>query len=491
MDQTFSSIRFRFGHPHWLAHLKAGQSSVVDDDGSTLSVDASDDGIWLRYSSATPATLRRLEKRVVTGCLSLAELSLDQDFAARDTQVRIDVRDPWLTVHGPGANTPPKEFDGDSLLLREELTVERFAKWTPFNDTLDGLASAAARPVKAPLQTQVLVVTALLEGLHRRLSTAPGSPVRMGPNTLALAALLTCAHYLPVGRCRDVLAALTAIEVSTGFLAAIRGRAARRLERKFQGHMQKLLASAPVLHADETPGRVNGALTYVHVACTEYLTLMHIGDRSAATIDDGGVLSEFNGVLVRDGYAGYTHLPALHAWCAAHLLRDLRSISDADPDHQTWALAMAQVLTDAHHAAIAARDTSADALTPATLAQINNHYLGAIALGRDENQDRTGELADNARRLIKRFRRYQDMILRFVADLTVPFTNNEAERTLRPVKIQQRTSGGCWRTVQGLTDFAIVQSYLDTAHKWGIDKLDALQQLFTIGAWLPPALTPG
>jgi transposase len=65
------------------------------------------------------------------------------------------------------------------------------------------------------------------------------------------------------------------------------------------------------------------------------------------------------------------------------------------------------------------------------------------------------------------------MILRFATDLTVPFTNNEAERTLRPVKIQQRTSGGCWRTVQGLADFAIVHSYLDTANKSGIDKLDA------------------
>ena len=69
-------------------------------------------------------------------------------------------------------------------------------------------------------------------------------------------------------------------------------------------------------------------------------------------------------------------------------------------------------------------------------------------------------------------------------------TNNEAERAVRPVKVQQRTSGGAWRTLQGLIDFAIVQSYLDTATKWGIDKLHALQQLFTTGPWLPPALHP-
>jgi transposase len=73
----------------------------------------------------------------------------------------------------------------------------------------------------------------------------------------------------------------------------------------------------------------------------------------------------------------------------------------------------------------------------------------------------------------------------------VPFTNNEAERAIRPVKVQQRTSGGAWRTLQGLIDFAIVRSYLDTTTKWGIDKLHALQELFTTGPWLPPALTPG
>jgi hypothetical protein len=59
----------------------------------------------------------------------------------------------------------------------------------------------------------------------------------------------------------------------------------------------------------------------------------------------------------------------------------------------------------------------------------------------------------------------------------VPFANNTAERAVRPVKIQQRTSGGAWRTLQGLTDSATVRSYLDTATKWRINALDALEQL--------------
>jgi transposase len=320
---------------------------------------------------------------------------------------------------------------------------------------------------------------------------APGSPVRIGPETLARAALLTCGHYLPVGRSRQLLEALTGIDVSTGFLAGVRGRAARKLEKTFLPRVRELLTGAPVVHADETTGRAAGTLSYVHVACTEYLTLLHVGGRSSDDIDAGGVLPVFTGVLVRDGYAGYEHLTgALHAWCGAHLLRDLRSISDADPDGQLWALAMANTLLDAHHAAQAARDRGADALDTVTLAELRNYYHGALARGRDDNREVRSQLGTDARTLIRRFERFEDMILRFATDLTVPFSNNTAERAVRPVKVQQRTSGGAWRTLAGLVDFAVVQSYLDTATKWGIDKLRVLRDLFTTGAWLPPALTP-
>jgi hypothetical protein len=55
------------------------------------------------------------------------------------------------------------------LLLGEVLTVERFAKWIPLNDKLDGLAWAVARTTKDVLEVRVLVATSLVEGLHRRL----------------------------------------------------------------------------------------------------------------------------------------------------------------------------------------------------------------------------------------------------------------------------------------------------------------------------------
>ena len=99
--------------------------------------------------------------------------------------------------------------------------------------------------------------------------------------------------------------------------------------------------------------------------------------------------------------------------------------------------------------------------------------------------------AQDARRIARRFLSFEDLILRFATrpDLDT-FTNNEAGRTIRPVKAQQCSSGGSWRTLTGLANFAVVASYLSTATKWGISTLDALRSLVNGHAWLPPGLEP-
>ena len=151
---------------------------------------------------------------------------------------------------------------------------------------------------------------------------------------------------------------------------------------------------------------------------------------------------------------------------------------------------MADTLIDANAAATAARAAGQPRLTGEQLAGIQARYRGAVAKGITDNQHKRTQLAKDGLRLARRFRDHEDMILRFTTDLTVGFTSNQAERDVRPVKVTQRTSGGCWRTLAGLADFAIVQSYLSTTAKWGIDALDALTRLFSDGPWLPPATAP-
>jgi transposase len=314
-----------------------------------------------------------------------------------------------------------------------------------------------------------------------------------GPETCAQAANLTCGHHIPVYRATLLLCQLAGITVSTGWMAGIRGKAAVLVEASgFMDRVRELLKAAPAVHADETPARAAGGIRYVHLACTRYLTCMHTGDRSAEAIDAGGVLPGYQGIIVRDGYAGYGHLTdALHAWCAVHLLRDLKGLYDFEPGTQDWASAMAALLVQARDAASAARQAGQSALDAAVLEDLVSRYRELAAAGLAANLYRRTATAKDARRIARRFLAFEDLILRFAThpDLDI-FSNNEAERTIRPVKVQQRSSGGSWRTLTGLADFAIVQSYLSTAAKWDTSKLDVLRDLFNGRAWLPPGIEP-
>jgi transposase len=314
-----------------------------------------------------------------------------------------------------------------------------------------------------------------------------------GPEASAQAANLVAGHYIPVYRATLLLCQLAGLRVSTGWMAGIRGKAAALIGASgFMERVRELLRSAAAVHADETPARAAGGMRYVHLACTAFLTHMHTGDRSAPAIDAGGVLPGYAGVIVRDGYAGYGHLTgALHAWCGAHLLRDLKDLYDFEPQKQDWAEKMAALLIEARDAAGAARRDGKTALDAAVLDDVVARYRALATSGLASNLYRRTATARDARRIARRFTSFEDMILRFAThpDLDI-FTNNQAERTIRPVKVQQRSSGGCWRTLQGLADFAVVHSYLSSAAKWGISTLDALRGLFNGHAWIPPGLQP-
>ncbi|GAB3019516.1 HEPN domain-containing protein [Mycobacterium bourgelatii] len=170
-EQLYSAVRFRMDRPYWLGHLTDGQTSVVEDDGSTLIVQASGDGNWLVYESSAPASLRQLEMRVVSGCLALLQLALhpSKDRTIRETQVRIGRDGPWLAAYGAAFRAEPGAMEHDPLLTRDQLTVERFAKWIDLHNKLDGLAWVIARPLPSGEQTRVLLLTPLVEGFHSRL----------------------------------------------------------------------------------------------------------------------------------------------------------------------------------------------------------------------------------------------------------------------------------------------------------------------------------
>jgi transposase len=79
-----------------------------------------------------------------------------------------------------------------------------------------------------------------------------------------------------------------------------------------------------------------------------------------------------------------------------------------------------------------------------------------------------------AQNLLERLWLGQDAVLAFLDDLTIPFDNNQAERDLRMLKVQQKVSG-CFRSDDGAAAFARLRSYLSSLSKQGVALLAALE----------------
>lgn len=76
--------------------------------------------------------------------------------------------------------------------------------------------------------------------------------------------------------------------------------------------------------------------------------------------------------------------------------------------------------------------------------------------------------------LLERLRDYKGDVLRFAADWAVPFTNNEAERTIHFSKVKQKVSG-CFRTEKGAEDYMQIMSFVSTAKKHGMSYFEAVR----------------
>ncbi len=83
----------------------------------------------------------------------------------------------------------------------------------------------------------------------------------------------------------------------------------------------------------------------------------------------------------------------------------------------------------------------------------------------------------------------EDDVLRFLSDLRIPPTSNQAEGDVRPAKTQQKISGRLRSENTARHRYAI-RGYISTAAKHGQNALTALRDALTGSPWMPPIPDP-
>jgi transposase len=310
------------------------------------------------------------------------------------------------------------------------------------------------------------------------------SRAQYGPRLQALSVYLVEQQLVPYGRVRELLADLLGATLSVGTLVEWVRQAATALE-PVEASIKAALVQALVVHSDETGVRQAGRLAWVHVASTQQLT--HYGvhsKRGAEATSAIGILPGLRGMCVHDGWKPYrAHTNCRHALCNIHHLRELTFLQEQY--HQVWAKDLKDLLREMKAATDQARATGATHLPQAERDRFVACYEHLLAAGLVANpppprsaHHRGRQKQSPARNLLERLWMGQDQVLAFLDDLAVPFDNNQAERDLRMLKVQQKVSG-CFRSARGSAAFARIRGYLSTLRKQRVKQLAALEALFS------------
>ncbi len=315
-------------------------------------------------------------------------------------------------------------------------------------------------------------------------------PVQYGERLQAVAVYLHDYQLLPYARTIELVDDLFGAAPSEGTLQAAETTCFDALAAT-ENAIKAALQQAGQAHFDETSLRVQARREWLHVASTA--TLTHYGvhpKRGTAATDAIGILPAFTGTAVHDAWAPYfTYNGCRHALCNAHLLRELIYLHEQH--HQAWADELATLLVTGKDLVDTARAAGEEHLDEVLRATLDAHYDHLLDQGRAANPPpasppegtlpapprRGRQKQTKAQNLLDRLVTHRREVLAFLDDFAVPFDNNQAERDLRMMKVQQKISGG-FRSPDGAAAFARIRGYLSTLRKQGLPVLHALEGVF-------------
>ncbi len=301
---------------------------------------------------------------------------------------------------------------------------------------------------------------------------------RFGIGLVSLIATLREDARLPFRGIQRLLATCYGLTVSVGSLVAAAARVATAGASEMAAILERIRTS-PVLFADETGWREDGVNGYIWTLSTLTERFFFRGRRTRAQIEE--LLGPtFTGVLVTDFYAAYDHYAGLHQRCWAHLLREIHDLVVANPTDGRlgrWARAVHRVFRIA--------TTFSSPIEAERLAMQDRCEQRLLHVGRPFVDDPTAV----HRKLCRRMEKYLAELFVFVAMPEVPPTNNAAERSLRPLVIARKISGGT-RSNAGSTTKMTLASLFGTWRLLERNPVDACRSLLSQPPSPRPLLAP-
>ena len=289
------------------------------------------------------------------------------------------------------------------------------------------------------------------------------APVQYGYGVKTLAVLLNVDYRIPFKKIQILFSDLFRYAINESTVYSASGQCYEML-----GPTEEVIKSGVVksdaTHADETGLRVAGKLHWLHTASSLLYTYLFVHEKRGrlALESDKSILNRIRGWLVHDCWSSYFRFTNMkHAICGAHILRELEGL--IENGQSKWAKVFHVFLMHVYEMPFEERVKRRD--------HIEDRFSLICSLGEKaeppprKTPGKKGRYKrTKGRNLVERLIREKEAILAFAFNREVPFTNNLAERDIRPAKVKQKVSN-CFRTLSGAEIYARIAGFVSTARK--------------------------
>ena len=305
------------------------------------------------------------------------------------------------------------------------------------------------------------------------------SRVQYGSGVRSLTTLLNCGFSLPVKKVQQIFIDLFGYNINEGTILNNNATCHTLLEPT-ETAIKNHLLNEKVGHSDESGVRVAGKLHWLHVFSSVLFTyfFVHANRGKKALEDTMSLLPNFKAWLVHDCWNSYFKFTGCkHALCGAHLIRELTALDEKGVKWAKWFIRYLFSVYDLTQAngGVLSKEQQDKALK----------LFEKIAAYADEIEPQTIKgkkgrpKSTKGRNLLNRLVQHQEGVLAFAFHQQVPFTNNLAERDLRPIKTKQKVSG-CFRTLKGAQNHTRIYGFISTARKHQVNIFNELKKVFDL-----------
>jgi len=290
------------------------------------------------------------------------------------------------------------------------------------------------------------------------------SPVQYGNGVRAYLTMLSTTYKLPYKKIQQLFEDLFGYPVNESTIYSTNKRCYDELSDSEKVILENILKEQ-VVHADETGIKVEKENYWLHILSSSLYTYQFAHEKRGkeALSSESSIIDKLTNWLVHDSWSSYFNLDNIkHSLCCAHLLRELQGVIDNN-DNNKWAKDLQRLLLETNKMSFDKRLENRK--------NLEKRFDSICSLGDDTEPipikmpGKKGKpKKTKPRNLVERFIKHKDAVLAFAFNKEVPFTNNLAERDLRPAKLKIKISN-CFRSFEGAKIYSRIESFVSTARK--------------------------